>query len=109
MAAKKSDKEYNETFLKVGMIYSGLSREQVLAEAEETQEDYCYRTLQLGLEKYLRNIGVARGNNGLMVYMPEILQLGRKLSPLEVDALRLKDRVKEAGEEGIEVRIRGLE
>lgn len=110
MAIEEIDNgEYNEIFLKVGMIYSGLSQEQVLAEAERTRKEYCYRRLELGLEKYLRNIGVPRNEHGMMAYFSEILQFGRKLSELEIDALRLKDRVTEAGEESIEIRIRGVE
>jgi hypothetical protein len=49
--------------------------------------------LGLGLEKYLRNLDVPK-KDGMMAYLPEILKLGRKLSPLELDALRLRDEIK---------------
>lgn len=113
MATQESDTEYNENFLKVGMIYSGLSREQVLAEAGKTRGRYRWTTLELGLESYLHELGVPFKGlyDGKVIrsFVPEILQWGRKLSELELKALRLKELIKEAGEEGIEIRIRGLE
>ncbi len=98
-----------DDYVKIGIIYSGLPEAGVRERAQETQREYHFKTLELGLGKYLRGLGVALKSDGVHFYSQEILQLGRKISPLELEALRLRDKVKASGQSGIEIYIEGLE
>lgn len=92
-----------DDYVIIGRIYSGKTESDVRQEAARCQRGDKARTLEYGLLSYLR-----RELHVPTEFTPEILQLGRRLQPLEVEALFLRSKVQEAGVTGISITIDGL-
>ncbi|GEM_PF-6752256 len=92
-------------YLKIGMIYSGLTKEEVLLKAREAQKAGPYKEIIGGLFAYIRSLDAP-------VYKREhtqaILSLERKLSDLEMKALTLKEECERKGETGIQIILKGI-
>src|SRR3989344_3339503 len=99
------EEELLEAFVRLAQIYSPepLTREQIITNGEEYKKRYNWKDLDNGFRSYLRSeFGVPLNYGG------EILKLGRRLSPLEMEALCLDRKIKERKETGIKIIIYGL-
>lgn len=94
-----------DDYLNIATIYTNgeLTREQLLAKAGEYQQANKVNTLTLGFRYYLRQ----EFKVPLQFYQ-EICKLGRKLSPLEVEALLLKEKVQKEERPSVHISIDGL-
>jgi len=100
-----SDPTLND-YIHIARIYTDgkLTEQQLMGKAEQYQRDNKYKTVTLGFLSYLR-----REFNLPIRFWPEIIKLKRRLSPLEVEALRLKEKVQKEPGSPIHVSIDELE
>ena len=93
-----------DDYIKVAEICSGRDTEYVIDKAREYHKDNYFIKIEHGLIKYLRD----EFGTWAHEYSKEVLKLGRKLSNLEVETLRLRDKVKRENAKEIQINIEGL-
>lgn len=85
--ARNQDLFTIDEYVRVAQIYDGGSREEILAAAESLRAQTGWRRLEDNLYYHTHNnLSVPRG------LVREVLQLGRKISNLEAEALYLRQR-----------------
>ncbi len=100
------EEELLEAFVRLAQIYSDqpLTREQVIEKGKEYHKICHWKDLDNSFRSYLSiELKVP------LVYGNEILKLGRRLSPLEREALCLDRKIEAQKETGIKIIIDGLE
>ncbi len=95
-----------DDYLKIATIYTNgeLTKEQLLSKASEYRKANGCTTVTLGFRYYLR-----QELNAPLQFYQEICRLGRKLSPLEVEALQLKTKIQREQMQSVRISIDGLE
>ena len=93
-------------YVRIANIYTDgrLSDGELFNKARHYQQANSYKTITLGFLSYLRG-----EFNVPIQFWPEIIQLNRKLSPLEIEALMLKEKLQKESEPNIRISIEGLE
>ncbi len=94
-----------ESYYRIAELYSDnqVTRAELLERVEAHQKSGKYNTIETAFHAYLRHEYRIPTQ-----YAPQILELNRKLSDLDIEALSLKDNLKRQGITNIHVTIDGL-